>query len=259
MDEEFAWLLSDPKNNANKFFKIHKHEFIDKRCDLSVFRRSSSPITILTAGCTGAGKTEFSRALLDRMADAYAKLGREFQQFVIADVDDIYLELRAKYHFNEDLRSQLNWTCNKFTERLVDFSQKHDQNLLIDSTFSKQKSIDNISRALGRNRTVVVYFIMEEIETAWNYVKVRECKEGRSVTPKFFAQSYIGSRQVVQQAIDLFGNRITVKLYQKGKDSMDQGPFNSRYVCLDENVKNLDKYVKQEYNSENEIVSMITI
>ena len=258
LDKEFQQLIANPKELSGKFVSNHWREYVKPKYDKQIYLPTKRPVTILTAGCTGAGKTEFSRSLLMKEEELFHATHKsnnaQYPKYVIADADDFYLELREKYHFTKDLRTKLNFVCIKFVERLTDHAIKNDQNLLIDSSFSTEKSLKNISRSLKHNRAVKVFYIFEQPQKAWYYTKAREQREGRKVSKEFFAKTYVGSREMINRARKEFGNQITFQPLQKAEDN--QYGSNYSFIPIDRQSTGVDKIIEQSYNID-DILRMI--
>jgi len=257
MDEEFRNLIADPGYLSGKFANKHWREFVLSKVDSKIFLPCDNPVTVLTAGCTGAGKTEFSRALLQKEETLFNSrhklVQKSFPRYVIADADDFYSDLKAKYQFENDLRQELGFVCIKLVEKLIDDAMKKGKNLLIDSSFSSQHSLKNIKRSLDHHRPVTIYFIYENPRRAWYYTQAREKHEGRHVDVNFFAKSYVGSIEMIRQTIKEFGKNVQIQLLRK-EETAPEGQYN--FVLIDEDLTDLDKYIEKEYNID-DIVNMI--
>ncbi len=54
-------------DNAIQYVKSNKAVLIEKFCSLSNFSPSNNPFTMFMAGSPGAGKTEFSKAIIPEL------------------------------------------------------------------------------------------------------------------------------------------------------------------------------------------------
>ena len=65
-------------------------------------------------------------------------------------------------------------------EAIHDRALKQKVSFLLDSTLSNfEKAKSNIERSLAKNRYVLIIFVYQEPEQAWDLVKAREVVEGR--------------------------------------------------------------------------------
>lgn len=226
--------------------KTNQREVVNKFANLDIFKSVKNPNTILMAGCTGSGKTEFSKRLL-----TLTEKLKNVERYVRTYADEFYVYLKKIFNLKGDFRSELNFPCIKLVEILADHAIHKDQNLLIDSTFSHEKSLDNIRRSLKHGRGVHVYFIYEKPKVAWNYVVKREKIEGRIVPKEFFISSYLGSINIVREAIREFGNKIIIDVFQKsGKVDLNTLFPNFENICRVENINDFDIIINEEYNYE---------
>lgn len=231
--------------------KANLNKLIKPMCDKNVFLRSEKPTTILMAGCTGAGKTEFSKQLLKTQESIPG-----IKKFIRADVDEFYLMLKKELNLPKATRDDLNFPCIKLVERLADCALRNKQNLLIDSSFSQKKAFTNVERSLKKNRVVHIYFIYEQPNVAWSYVLKREKFEGRSVPKDFFIKTYLGSIEMIKKVLQEFGSQIIIDIYQKEHER--KGVLISGFKKLSnvESIAEIDKIVHQKYNRQ-ELLEMI--
>ena len=134
------------------------------------------------AGSPGAGKTEFS----NKFNPAIYKYESSVP-IVRIDADEIRKLLPQYNGKNSDV---VQPACTIGMEKLFDQIQHHDQNAIIDTTFSDfNKAYDNVRRSLKHNKRVGIFYIHFDPKIAWDYTKIREKNEGRSVSKKFFISS----------------------------------------------------------------------
>jgi len=236
------------KSISTEWVKVKKNRrsFIQPYVHLGIFEPSDHPSTILTAGCTGAGKTEFAKRLL-----SITEKLPGMKRYVRADADELYHKIKQQLGIEGDCRDALNFPCIKLVEAICDNAIAKKQNLLIDSSFSQPKALDNVARSLRRGRTVHVHFIYEQPKVAWNYVLKRERIEGRSVPIDFFVQTYIGSIDVVTNAIERFGNQIIVDIHQKSSEiEPDLLIPEFERLCRVSTVADFDEIITRRYNSD---------
>jgi predicted ABC-type ATPase len=226
-------------------------------CDKTIYLPAVKPATVLMAGCTGAGKTEFSKRLLAVETQLPITKKYEIKKYVRADPDEFYVLLKNELKLSGDFRSELNYACIKLVEKLADTALHNRQNLLIDSSFSQEKALTNIERSLLKKRTVHIYFIYELPKIAWNYVLKRQKLEGRKVTKDFFIQTYLGSIETVKKAVARYGNKIIVDVYQKGDDAnQDILIPQFKKLCHINSLGDIDKIIGKQYNQEGLSISI---
>lgn len=201
--------------------------------DTEVYPPDAEPVSVFMAGSPGAGKTEASKALL-------AEFEEEGSSTVRIDPD----ELRS--HFDE-YSGDNSWLFQPGTSILVDKIHdkvlKNEQNFLLDGTLSNyDKAKSNIERSLKRDRFVQIYYIYQEPELAWQFVKAREEVEGRRILPEHFIEQYFAARRVVNQLKKDFGKRIEVDVLFKNLDGSTK--------VYQANVGQIDNHIPEEYTEE---------
>ena len=226
--------------------KANRRLIVEEYANTNIFEESEHPSTIMMAGCTGAGKTEFSKSLL-----ALTERLPGMKKYVRTDADELYVRLKQEFSLDGDYRDILNFPCIKLVEAMCDHALEKEQNLLIDSSFSQSKALDNVARSLKHNRVVRIYFIYEQPKVAWNYVLKRERIEGRSVSEEFFIQTYLGSIATVSEAISRFGDKIIVDIYRKSTNvHSDILIPKFEQLCRVLSVADLDKIIVKKYNED---------
>ncbi len=102
--------------------------------------------------------------------------------------------------------------------------------------------------SLADNRIVEIYYLYQEPEIAWNFVKQREAKQGRLVPKSVFVKDYAASIENVCKAKKVYGDQVTIYYaknnYQKKLE----------YVKID--IGLVTDFIPHVYNS-NELESMI--
>lgn len=226
------------KNKIKKWIKSDWEKIISPYLKNKKIEKSKKPITILMAGCTGAGKSEFSRMFL--------KISNELNinNYVLVDPDEFYKIIRNKFNIKLDCRAELNLFCVNLMEKLISLALNQKFNILIDSSFSNEKSLINVKRSLKRKRIVKIFFILEKPELAWDYVKKREKIEGRKVSFDFFFKTYFGSIKMIKKSLEMFENQIILNIYKKSQTNLKKF---SKFELICKNIKSakkLDKIIK---------------
>ncbi|ACH66100.1 zeta toxin family protein [Aliivibrio fischeri MJ11] len=182
------------------------------------------------SGSPGAGKTESSKELV-------TSLTSEGGHVLRLDPDD----LRSEF---EDYDGSNSYLFQKpvviLVERAVDYILKNGQSFLLDGTLASYNVAEkNIERSLKRERAVLIIFVYQRPELAWQFVQAREIVEGRKILPEHFIQQFFGSQAVVEQLKEKFGQRIQVDLLLKDNDGSTRN-YHS-------NVNSLKPYLKPTY------------
>jgi len=207
--------------------------------DTDIYPPDAKPVSVFMAGSPGAGKTEASKALL-------AQFEEEGTSTVRIDPD----ELRGRF---EGYSGDNAWLFQPATSILVDKIHdkvlKNEQNFLLDGTLANYDiAKSNIERSLKRGRFVQIYYVYQEPEMAWRFVKAREELEGRRILPEHFIEQYFAARRVVNQLKIDFGKDLQVDLLLKNLDASDK--------MYKANVDQIDNHIPEKYTEE-DLVRMI--
>lgn len=227
-------MLDEIKEKANKFARKHKKIIAKKLTDPDTFPSETNPISIFMAGSPGAGKTEFSKRLLE-----FLEINNN-KKFIRIDPDDL------RYFFEDYAGSNsflFQSAVSIITDNIHDHALKQNQNFVFDGTFSKyEKSKTNIIRSINRNRKIEIFYIYQNPILSWDFVKKREEKEGRKIRKEDFISHFLNSRRVVNMIKKEFGDKVEVTLIIKDNDSVSQKTF--------QKVENIDNYIKDYYSFE---------
>lgn len=182
------------------------------------------------AGSPGAGKTEASKALLKEFEDRGSGTLR-------IDPDEYR-------HYFEEYSGDNSWLFQGAISTLVnkvhDRVLKNEQNFLPDGTLSNYDiARKNIDRSLKRGVFVQIYYVYQEPEMAWKFVKAREEIEGRHIPHEQFIEQYFAARKVVNQLKQELGKDIRVDLLLKNLDASDK--------LYKANVDQIDNHIPEKY------------
>ncbi|HIF9352760.1 TPA: zeta toxin family protein [Photobacterium damselae] len=196
--------------------------------------QEESAVSVFMAGSPGAGKTETARAMIKSFKAEY-------------DVELVHIEndeLRKEFDDYNGLNSPLfQRPATILVEAIHDRALKRDVSFILDSTLSSfDKAKDNISRSLKRDRYVLIIFIYQEPEQAWQLVKAREKVEGRRVPEDVFVNQFMESQRVVSELKQAFGSDIDVMFIEKNIDGVNDKPHF--------NVSDIDALLRKKYNRE---------
>jgi predicted ABC-type ATPase len=233
---------------ADEFSKLSKEG--QKRYVVNLLIRNSEakpvedgqhPVAIIMAGIPGAGKTEFLQSYMEKLSqdESYGNL-----KFVDIDLDQI-VSLYPEYTPKTDklFRSQ----GNLVVARCVDALRKGRYNMLIDGTFSGKSgaSITNVGRLLDAGYAVLLVFMYDRAEVAWQYTQSREVETERGIDKAGFLESCSNVFINIREAVKRFKKNewfdITI---------VKQKELRIReYDIIDED-KDIDTFLKQGYNIE---------
>ncbi|MBF4349020.1 zeta toxin family protein, partial [Vibrio anguillarum] len=142
-----------------------------------------SPASVFMSGSPGAGKTESSKELVASITDDQTQVLR-------IDPDDLRVEFEDYDGSNSYLFQRAVVTL---VERAMDYIFKNDQSFLLDGTLSSYHVAEkNIQRSLDKNRDVLIIFVYQRPELAWEFVNAREKVEGRKILPEHFVEQFFG-------------------------------------------------------------------
>lgn len=196
--------------------------------------QEESPVSVFMAGSPGAGKTETARAMIRAFANEHG------QGLVHIEND----ELRKEFEDYNGLNSPLfQRPATLLVEAIYDKALKNGVSFILDSTLSSfEKAKDNIERSLKKNRFVMVIFVYQAPEQAWQLVKAREKVEGRRVPESVFVEQFLESQRVVSELKRHFGDQIDITFIEKNIDGNNDKPHF--------NVTDIDALLRKKYNRE---------
>ncbi len=213
------------KNEAIRFARKRKNQIAKRFTNPEVFLPDQEPVSVFMAGSPGAGKTEASRSLLNKLENV--EKGRKILRI---DPDELRMEFK-------DYSGNNSWVFQPAVSILVDkihdFALEQRQSFILDGTLSNyRKAEENIDRSLRRNRRVQILYVYLTPEQAWEFVQKREKKEGRKILPEHFVDQYFAARENVNNLKNKFGKKISVdlilkeidgsrKLFKAGVDQID--------------------------------------
>ena len=213
-----------------KYIKNNRVKLIEQFASLAKYPPDKNPIALYMAGCPGAGKTEFSKYLI-QVIDTHT--------VVRIDADEIRSFIP---YYTGDNSDQVNSACYIGVEKLLDHCLQNDQNYILDGTFSfkYKKAKQNIERALKRDRTVVLNYIYQDPMLAWEFAKAREIKEGRSIPKKYFIDALFDSIHNANQVKKDLHKQVTLNLVVKN--------FDNELEKIHLNIDAIDSFVTVDYN-----------
>lgn len=218
------------KERAEAFARDNKKAIAKEVTDPSIFLPDEFPVSVFMAGSPGAGKTESSRNLIK-------KFTKDGQSVLRIDSD----ELRSRFEeYNGTNSSLFMYATSILADKIQDFALSNKQSFIFDGTFSNlEKSRGNIERSLSKGRFVQIVYVYQDPTQAWELVKAREIRDGRTVPRDAFITQYFKARENVNLLKKEFGNKIKVDLVVKNIDGTD---FSYR-----ENIDIIDSYIPERY------------
>lgn len=202
MDEDHQAL------KAKQWVRANKKRLYDTFCDLKKYPKTKQPITVFMAGTPGAGKTEFSKSLIDAFDHPIIRIDADEIREMMRDIG--YTGANAHIY-----QQAVGAAVNNMYGHVI----KRSQSALVDGTFAYDNWRENIDRSLRQGRLVEIYYIYQDPDIAWKYVKDRESQQGRAVPGSIFIRDYYASIENVQKAKNVFGNQVHLYLakhnYQK--------------------------------------------
>lgn len=227
--------LSDEEiiQRANEFARKNKKKIAKELTDPSIFFPDEFPVSVFMAGSPGAGKTESSRNLIE-------KLTKDKHLVLRIDPD----ELRSKFIDYNGKNSHLFIAATSIiADKMQDSALINRQSFVFDGTLSNlEASRKNIQRSLNKNRFVQIVYVYQDAQQAWNFVKARELKDGRKIPVEAFIEAYFLARKNVNILKGNFGKDIRVDIIVKNIDGTD---FSYR-----ENIDIVDNYIQEKYTED---------
>jgi predicted ABC-type ATPase len=199
------------------------------------------------AGSPGAGKTEASKAFLEEIgADNVLRLDPDELRELIPGYtgDNSYLFHRA---------------VSFIVERTLDHAFKNKQSFLLDGTLaSYDVAKKNIERSIRKERQVLILFVYQKPDLAWEFVEAREKLEGRRILPKTFIDQFFSSQEAIRELKLKFGSQIQVDLLvknNKGKTRFYHDNVQAIEHHLDEKFtrEDLESLIESPSSSKNEL------
>ena len=160
-------------------------------------------MSVFMAGSPGAGKTEASIELLSQFDENGSKVLR-------IDPDELRSEFEGYTGGNSWLFQP---AVSILVEKIHDLALDQRQSFLLDGTLANYEIAErNIERSLRKGRTVLILYVYQRPDLAWNFVQARERVEGRKIPIEEFVRQYFAARDVVNRLKQHFGGSIEVDL-----------------------------------------------
>lgn len=192
---------------------------------------TEEPLSIFMAGSPGAGKTESSHAIVER-------LKQRGDEIVRIDPDEIRTLIPQYTGRNTDAIKGASFLA---VEKIYDYVLKAGKSMILDSTFTPYRKIEgNVRRSLNKHRPLAIVYVDQDPLVAWHFTKEREKIEWRSIPKDFFIRTLFESRENVQKIKEKYGDKIIVHVIQK-----DYVKDKQQFI---ECVEHLDDVVQIKYS-----------
>lgn len=184
---------------ASQWYRENKKKIKSTICNLQDYPEEVKPITIFMAGTPGAGKTELSKSLIEIFDRPMVRI----------DADEIR-EMMRDIGYNGKNSHVFQRIVGNAVNNLYGAVLSNKQSVVVDGTFAYGNWRVNIERSLKSNRAVEIYYLYQDPLIAWDFVKVREDKQGRRVPKEVFINDYFTALENVEKAKQIFGRNLTV-------------------------------------------------
>ncbi|HEX7047913.1 MAG TPA: zeta toxin family protein [Gammaproteobacteria bacterium] len=216
-------------DRAVEYARANKKRIAKELSNPERFPPEDNPVSVFMAGSPGAGKTEASKALIDKYTDGVSVLR--------IDADELR-ELFEEYAGGNSHLFQGGTSI--LVDKIHDTALDHKQSFLLDGTLTDYKRAErNIERSLKRDRLVQILYVYQEPGLAWDFVQARETEEGRRILLEDFIHQYFAARNVVNRLKDRFSGNIKVDLLIKNHDGSDR--------LYKANIDKIDNHVPEKY------------
>lgn len=222
---------------AVTFAKRNKNRIVRELTDKAKYIPDPAPVSIFMAGSPGAGKTEFSKALITLLEV------RTGLRAIRIDNDEIRPLIPGYTGSNSYL---FQGATTLIVEKMHDLVLHNGQSFIMDNTFTNfEKATDNLKRSLKKSRPVLISYLYQKPEVAWRFTQAREAAEGRNIPKGAFIEQFLDARYTVAKIIDTFGDRIIVFLVKK---DFEKNTLEGIYRIT--KSQEIDRYMPEEYTKE---------
>jgi adenylylsulfate kinase-like enzyme len=218
------------KQRADDYARKNKNRVAKNSTNLAKYLPDQIPVSVFMSGSPGAGKTESSRNLIE-------KLTTDGHSVLRIDSDDLR-EIFEEY--NGKNSSLFIGATSIIADKIQDLALSNKQSFVFDGTLSSiERARKNIQRSLDRNRFVQIVYVYQDPVQAWNFVKARETKDGRKVPKEAFVEQYFKARECVNCLKREFNGNVKVDLIVKNIDGTD--------LSYQANIDVIDNYIPEKY------------
>lgn len=218
------------EDEALRYARKNKERIAREYASREIYPSDRAPVAVFMAGSPGAGKTEFSK----RVLEVIETQGKRAVRIDPDELRDCFKQYTGKnsYLFQGGLSILVG--------KIIDHVTKHDQNFILDGTFSNfNQAKKNIERALKHGRDIEIFYIFQDPVSAWSVAKKRERKEGRMVPKDAFIEHFFNAQKVVNDLKKEFGKKVELNLVIQN--------IENRTFTYKENIPSIDSYIPKMY------------
>lgn len=213
--------------DAVKFIKQNKKLLIERFANEKIFKPAEKPMSFFMAGSAGAGKTEYSKAVIKYLGYPIVRIDAD-------EIKDIIPQ------YNRSNAKLIQGASALGVEKLFDYVLKKRLHFILDSTFANFKiAHSNIKRTISKRNVAGIFYLYQEPLIAWEFTKKREKLKGRPVPKKVFVDSVFKSKENVLKIKSIFKDKIIVFFIKKN--------FLNEVEQSWSDIDNVDKYLKIPY------------
>ena len=129
---------------------------------------------------------------------------------------DEIITIFEEYQPEED--SRFRSIGNRIVENILDRAFKSGYNFILDGTFAGAKAIDNVRRAIRHGYLVYIVVLIEDVEQAKEYTRIRKEKTKREIKDEAFTKTILGIKKnlkIIQSEFVDKGLPVAVKFIKK--------------------------------------------
>ncbi|PIQ68423.1 MAG: Zeta toxin [Candidatus Taylorbacteria bacterium CG11_big_fil_rev_8_21_14_0_20_46_11] len=225
----------ETRKRSEEFARANRKRIAKELTDISKYIPDDTPISVFMAGSPGAGKTEFSKSLVDSLEI------KSHHKVIRIDGDELRERMPGYTGNNSYL---FNTAVSLIVEKIHDFALHNRQTFLLDGTFSKYtKANENVSRSLHKQRPVLVFYVYQRPEVAWRFTQAREAAEGRNIPKDAFIEQFINAKETIDRIRKDFRKKIFIFLVKKNFETGEV----EQVIDIQKNNKPIDDYFEKRY------------
>ena len=222
---------------AMAFARENKNRLGKLLTDKSKYPPDQKPVSVFMAGSPGAGKTEYSRSLIDISEE------NESHDVLRIDSDEIRKHIPGYIGTNSNL---FQGAVSIIVDRMHDLALHNKQSFVFDGTFSNyERAKKNVVRSLEKRRLVVIFYVYQKPEVAWQFTLAREKEEGRNIPKSALIEQYFGALDTVMRLRKEYNNQ-EVMIYLVKKNF--QNPAVHEVIATKQGGETIDHYLPKDYN-----------
>src|SRR3989338_11343142 len=152
------------EQEAIEFARAHKKEIARELTDVRRFPSDTTPVSVFMAGSPGAGKTESSLRLIERLSGGGHSVLR-------IDADDLSTRFDSYTGKNSAL---FQYATSIIADKMQDMAIDQRQNYVFDGTLTNlERARENIRRSLEHDRVLQIIYVYQNPLQAWKFVQAR--------------------------------------------------------------------------------------